>query len=64
MSTTITISFTANTGGITLSGSRSFGNPTELVKGDFRNREPVAWVAAQEFLRNGTTAGTVTITAA
>ena len=62
MSTTISISFTANTGGITL-GGRSFGNPTELVKGDFRNREPVAWAAATEFLRNGTTAGTVTITA-
>ena len=63
MSTSITVTFTASAGGITLDGGRSFGNPAELVKGDFRGREPVAWAAAQEFLRNGTTAGQVTITA-
>ena len=64
MSTTLSISFTATSGGITL-GGRSFGNPAELAKGaDFQRREPCAWAAAQEFLRQGTTAGTVTVTAA
>ena len=62
--TTVTVTFTAKTGEVVLGGSRFFGNPADLVKGDFARREPIAAAAAQEFLSNGTTAGTVTITAA
>ncbi len=61
--TTIRIAFTASDGGIVLDGSRHFGPPADLP-GDFQGREPVAWVAAQEFLANGTTSGVVTVTAA
>ena len=63
MTTTVTINFTASDGDVTLGGRRHFGAPAELVKGDFKLREPVAWVATQEFLTNGTTSGTVTVTA-
>ncbi len=64
MSTTLTVSFTASEGGVVLDGSRHFGPPAELVGGDFWRREPIAWCAASEFLANGTTSGTVTVTAA
>ena len=62
--TSTTVSFTAKTGEIVLNGSRFFGNPAELLTADFKAREPVAWAAAQEFNTNGTTSGTVTVTAA
>ena len=61
--TTIRIRFTASTGGVVLDGVKHFGAPAELAKGDFQRREPCAFAAAQEFLRQGTTAGTVVITA-
>ncbi len=63
MSTTLTISFTATPGQVVLDGSRHFGPPAELVKGDFQKREPCAYAAAQEFLQNGTESGTITVTA-
>ena len=63
MTTTVTISFTATPGQVVLNGSRFFGPPAELAKGDFQGREPIAWAAAQEFLRNGVEAGVVTVTA-
>ena len=63
MSTSISIPFTARDGEIVLDGARHFGPPAELVKGDFRRREPVAWAAAREFLSQGTMSGVVTITA-
>ena len=69
MSTTTTVSFTADAGKFTLAGSpsagsRSFGPPAEVATADFKHREPVAWAAATEFLVNGVTSGNVTITAA
>ena len=64
MATTVTVSFTADAGKITLGGSRTFGPPAEVATGDFKAREPVGWAAANEFLVNGATSGTVTITAA
>ena len=65
MSTTLTVSFTASDGGVVLDGTKHFGPPSEVAKGgDFQKREPVAWVAAQEYLQNGTSAGSVTVTAA
>ncbi len=64
MATTITVAFTADAGGFTLGGSRSFGPPAEVATDDFSRREPVAWAAAQEFLVNSATSVNVTITAA
>ena len=64
MSTTVTINCTASDGGVVLGGLRHFGPPNELVKGDFPKREPIACVAAQEYLANGTEAGVITISAA
>ena len=64
MTTSISIPFTASDGEVVLDGGRVFGPPAELVRqGDFRRREPVAWAAAEEFHQNGTTSGTVTVTA-
>ena len=63
MTTTISISFTADAGGFDLDGSRFFGAPAEHVSEDFKRREPVAYAAAHEFVSLGTTSGTVTITA-
>ncbi len=62
MSTT-TISFTADAAGIGLGGSKFYGPPAELSKNDVKTQDPVAYTVAQEFLDNGTTSGTVTITA-
>ena len=62
MTTTVTINFTASDGGVVLDGARHFGPPADL-RGDFKRREPVAAAAAQEYLTNGTTSGTVTVTA-
>ena len=64
MSTSISIPFAARDGELVLDGGRHFGPPAELVKGDFKRREPIAWAAANEFLTSGTTPGVVTITAA
>ena len=62
--TTVRIRFTASTGGVVLDGVRHFGAPAEVAKGaDFQRREPVVWAAAQEFLREGTEAGVVTVSA-
>ena len=64
MSTT-TQTFTADAGKVVLDGRRQFGAPAELARnGDFKRREPAAWAAADEFVVNGTTSGTVTTTAA
>ena len=63
MAVSTTVSFTADAGKLVL-GSRTFGPPAEVATGDFQNREPVAWAAMREFVDNGTTSGTVTITAA
>ena len=63
MTTTVTISFTASAGGVSLDGSKFFGAPAHLMNTDLKNTNPVAWAAAQEFLDLGTTSGTVTITA-
>ena len=64
MAVSTTVTFTADTGKLVLGGNRTFSPPAELVTADFQGREPVAWAAAQEFQVNGTTSGTVTITAA
>ncbi len=63
MSTTLTINFTADAGGVALDGSKFYGPPAEIAKSDFQTHNPVAWAAAQEFLSLGTTSGVVTITA-
>ena len=63
MTTTVTISFTANAAGFDLDGEQFFGPPAELASDDFKTRSPVAWAVAQEFNNLGTTSGTVTITA-
>ena len=61
----LTIAFTASDAGVVLDGSRTFGDPKELARSsDFKRREPVAWAAADEFVTNATTSGTVTVTAA
>ena len=65
MSYTVTINFTANPGEIGLDGSKFYGPPAELAgNSDFMRREPAAFAVAQEFMTNGTTSGTVTVTAA
>ncbi len=63
MTTTVTINFTADDGSVALDGSKFFGPPAELLQGDFKRREPVAWAAAHEFVDLGTTSGVVTISA-
>ena len=63
MATSTTVAFTADAGKFTI-GGRTFGPPAEVAGLDFKGREPVAWAAAQEFLVNSVTSGTVTITAA
>lgn len=63
MTTTVTINFTADAGGVGLDGSKFFGPPADLMNTDIKTSNPVAWAAAQEFLSLGTTSGTVTITA-
>lgn len=64
MTTTITIPFTADAGGVVLDGSKVFGPPAEIgSNSDFKRRDPVAFAAAQEFNNLGTTSGNVTITA-
>ena len=64
MAITVTVSFTADAGGFDLAGERFFGPPAQVATDDFKGREPAAWAAAEEFNVNGTTSGTVTITAA
>lgn len=63
MTTTVTISFTANAGGFDLDGEKFFGPPGDLATGNFKSSNPVAYAVAQEFNNLGTTSGTVTITA-
>ena len=60
---TLNIAFTANAGGIAVD-DKQFGPPAELVRNaDFQRQHPLVWVAAQAYLANGTTSGTVTVTA-
>ena len=63
MTTTVTISFTANAGGVALDGQKFFGAPAELAGSSLKTTNPIAWAVAQEFNNLGTTSGTVTITA-
>lgn len=63
MTTTVTINFTADAGGVALDGSKFYGPPAEIAKADFLTQNPVAWTAAQEFLSLGTTSGVITISA-
>ena len=63
MTTTVTISFTANAGGLDLDGEKFFGPPGDLAGSSLKATNPVAWAVAQEFNNLGTTSGTVTITA-
>ena len=64
MSTTVKIDFTANAAEVVLDGGRTVGIPSGQPLADMRRRDPVAWVAIQEFQQNGTTSGTVTVAAA
>ena len=67
MTFSVTVDFTANEGGLGLisggGGTHFFGPPASLLKSDFFHANPVAYAVAQEFMSNGTTSGTVTITA-
>lgn len=63
MSTTLVIPYTADAANVVIDGSHTYGPPAEIAKADFQTRDPVAWVAAQEFLNLGATSGNVTITA-
>ena len=63
MSTSTTVSFTADAGKLVLDGSRHFGPPAEIATDDFKGREPLAWAAAQEFNVNGTASGNIVVTA-
>ena len=67
MTVTVTISYTASASEVVIDsesgGSRSFGPPAEIVRGDLKTRDPVAWAAAQEFNLNGTTSANVVVTA-
>ena len=63
MTTIVTINFTADDGSLGLDDSRFFGPPAELLQGDFKRREPIAWAAANEFVELGTTSGVVTVSA-
>ena len=68
MSYSVTIDFTADAGGLGLisedGSGHFFGPPAELLKTGLKRQNIVAYAVANEFLDNGTTSGTVTITAA
>ena len=59
---TFSISFTADAGSITI-GNAVYGPPAELSNTDVKTHFPLVFAVAQEFVANGTTSGTVTITA-
>ena len=59
---TFSIAFTADAASITI-GNRVYGPPVELANNDVKTHHPMVFAVAQEFLDNGTTSGTVTITA-
>ena len=67
MTFSVTMDFTANDGGLGIisggGGTPFYGPPASLLSPDFFHANPVAHAAAQEFMSNGTTSGTVTITA-
>ena len=60
---TFNISFTADAGNIVI-GNKTYGPPAELSNNDVKTNSPLAFAVAQEFVANGTTSGTVTVTAA
>lgn len=60
---TVLVPFTADAANLVLDGARHLGPPSALIRTS-RTQNPVAYVVAQEFMTNGTTSGTVTITAA
>ena len=59
---TFSISFTADAASITI-GNQVYGPPAELVRNDVQTHQPLAYAVAQEFQANGTTSGTVVVTA-
>ena len=64
MTTEISIPYTINPAGVTLTDTgRVINIPAGLPLGDLQNRDPVMWAAIQEFKSLGTTSGTVTVTA-
>ena len=63
MSTTLTITYTADAANLVLQNGHTYGPPAEIANSDFQTRDPIAWTAAQEFLNLGAASGTITITA-
>ena len=63
MTTTITINFTAGPGSVGLDDAQFFGAPASLMNTSIRTWNPIAWIAANEFLNTGVTSGVITITA-
>ena len=63
MTTTITINFTASPGSVGLDDAQFFGAPAGLMNTDLKTSNPLAWIAANEFLNTGATSGVITITA-
>ena len=59
---TFSISFTADAASITI-GNQIYGPPAELSNNDVKTHHPLAFAVAQEFQANGTTSGTVVVTA-
>ena len=64
MTTTISIPYTVDAAGLTLTNTgRVINIPAGNPLGDLQNRDPVAWAAIKEFQSLATTSGTVTVTA-
>ena len=64
MTTSLSITYTVNAANLVLDTGKTMGTVTGAALGDLRNRDPIGFVAIQEFNNLGTTSGTITITAA
>ena len=64
MTTTISIPYTIDAAGLTLTDTgKVIGIPAGVPMDDLQRRDPVAWAAIKEFQSLATTSGTVTVSA-
>ena len=67
MTTTVSVTFTADATGVTLDTGNDHSRSVGLVAGgateDLKHKDPLAWAAFTEFDTLGTTSGVITISA-
>lgn len=59
---TFSVNFTADVAKIVI-GNQHYGPPSELASPTIQTHHPLVFAVAQEFLDNGTTSGTIVVTA-